>query len=317
MDYIFNELSLTRVHDIYKARVSLETFVKLCIGVKKTLKLETLRIPDSLGNLYNICIADDYPISKWCHDLEVDHDIRDKFRLIIANPPLLKSDEIIEHSEYERSCFSCNSKEAKGLGIAYLLDTLSVSLMTTDWWNSDKIAMKHDYFNEHEEIETKPIEVLHASKNDHLKTHIAHFEEKRVSFIKKCSEIWDKRETLFPNLVFCGDTERQLQRGIGSQFVFQIYERLLELNRYVGTWHDGEFSVSDLNSKTNLNCSTESDGTIRLYGDQRRFSVPEKGKIIFTLHIKTGNLRFYFYPDLQIRKAYIGYIGNHLDTITG
>ena len=317
MDYIFNELSIKEVDNIHSARSILEDFVKTCSKAQKTLSLSTLRIPETIGSLYNIVLTKDYPVAKWCHDQQIDHDIRQKFYLIVANPPLLKEEEINELDIYESSDFKYDDKKSKGLGVSFLLQTLSVSLKTDDCWNTNNISLIHEYIDSKYEFISTPIDVKHGSNISHIDDHLNYFLEKRRLIISKCSEIWNQRETSFPNLIFCGKTHRQLTKGLSSRYVFQIYDRLKSLDEYFSTWKTGNFDESDFKSKHNITCSPESDCTLRLYGDQRRFSIPGKGTELFTLHIKTGDLRFYFFPDILTRKAYIGYIGVHLDTCTG
>jgi hypothetical protein len=317
MDYIFNELSIKEVDNIHSARSILEDFVKTCAKAQKTLSLSTLRIPETIGSLYNIVLAKDYPVAKWCHDQEIDHDIRQMFYVIVANPPLLKDEEINELDTFNSSYFSFNGKESKGLGVAHLLQTLAVSLATDDCWDTDKIILVHDYFDSNYDVVSKSVDINNAAKLGHIDSHVDYFIEKRKALISKCSEIWNQRETVFPNLIFCGKTHKQLTKGLGSRYVYQIYDRLKSLNEYLNTWKTGNFDISDFTTQQNLTCSPESDCTLRLYGDQRRFSIPGKGTELFTLHIKTGDLRFYFLPDIVTRKAYIGYIGVHLDTCTG
>jgi hypothetical protein len=52
------------------------------------------------------------------------------------------------------------------------------------------------------------------------------------------------------------------------------------------------------------------------YGNERIFQMPSGGTEIFELHIKTGDLRFHFYPDNKNFKIFVGYIGPHLNTIS-
>ena len=46
----------------------------------------------------------------------------------------------------------------------------------------------------------------------------------------------------------------------------------------------------------------------------RLFKLPNGKTECFELHIKTGDLRFHFFPDNNSLKIYIGYIGTHLPT---
>lgn len=106
--------------------------------------------------------------------------------------------------------------------------------------------------------------------------------------------------------------EHQLQHIGVSKMLLQIIERLRELNAYVSGWKSGSFNYTEANQKTNLRISPESDTTLSKYSAQRKFSIPNQDKKVFDLHIKTGDLRFHFYPDDVTRTVYIGYIGKHL-----
>lgn len=317
MDYILNELSLNQVDTKYEARSLLENFVKTCIKAKNDLFLDTLRIDESVGSLFHILVTKDYPISKWVKDIEVDYDLRQKFYQIVSQSPLLKKEEKNELDIFSLSVFKHDGIEAEGLGVAYLLETLAVSLIDIGVWNNNILSISHDYFDEDENIISENRNVVHSSKDQHVATHIEYFNDLRSSLLSKCSDIWLNKGELFPNLIFCGKTKKQLLNGISSKYVFQIFDRLKALNEYTNSWKTGDFSIVDFKRNYNVDCSGETDCTLNIYGDQRRFSIQGIGSRIFDLHIKTGNLRFHFFPESSTKKVYIGYIGPHLDTCKG
>ena len=128
--------------------------------------------------------------------------------------------------------------------------------------------------------------------------------------------LWSKKEELFPNLILCGQVENQI-RDIGDSGHFnQIVERLITFDEAVGNWDKGDFSYRNINQRYSLRISPESDFTMRSYGNERIFRMPGGGTETFEMHIKTGDLRFHFYPDNNTRKVYIGYIGPHLNTVS-
>jgi len=130
-------------------------------------------------------------------------------------------------------------------------------------------------------------------------------------------DFWERRHALFPNLVLCGDVETQISR-IGDSGLFnQIVEKLRELNNAVKKWDAGNFNYKAINREYPLRISPESSLTMDRYGNERLFSLPDGRRECFELHIKTGDLRFHFYPDNENKTVYIGYIGPHLTTITG
>lgn len=125
---------------------------------------------------------------------------------------------------------------------------------------------------------------------------------------------WAKRAQLFPNLILCGEVEAQVSRIGDSSFFNQIVERLRSLDKASAIWEkaNGDFSYKAVNRDFPLKISPESDKTMQKHGVERLFSLPDGRRNYFELHIKTGELRFHFYPDNIGRKIYVGYIGPHL-----
>ena len=126
--------------------------------------------------------------------------------------------------------------------------------------------------------------------------------------------LWERKETLFSKIVLCPSVEGDLNE-IGGTYLEQIVNQLKELDRYVlSHWKIGNFSYTDANAKTSLSISPESKKTMdqEKYYNQRIFQMPDGRKECFELHIKTGNLRFHFFPENH--HIYVGYIGKHLDT---
>jgi hypothetical protein len=129
--------------------------------------------------------------------------------------------------------------------------------------------------------------------------------------------LWSKSEKLFPNLILCGEVKAQISRIGNSAHFNQIIDRLESLNLAVNDWDNGDFSYKYVNKNFPLNISPESNRTMERFGNQRIFSLPNgEGTKSFELHIKTGDLRFHFYPDNNKKLIYVGYIGSHLDTVT-
>lgn len=126
---------------------------------------------------------------------------------------------------------------------------------------------------------------------------------------------WERREQLFSEIVLCPSVKNDL-KSIGSIYLNQIKDKLVELDNYiVKHWKNGNFNYIDANAKSSLNISPESKKTMEQekYYNQRVFKLPNGKSECFELHIKTGNLRFHFFPEDY--KIYVGYIGKHLETI--
>ena len=146
--------------------------------------------------------------------------------------------------------------------------------------------------------------------NTEEKYHL--FKKQKVQEITKGIQIWEKQSLLFKRIELCPGVKTQL-KSIGS--AQQILRTLLILDKYCQTnWLAGSFSHKDANQRVALDISLESQSTMNDANKKklRMFKLPN-GKIeCFELHIKTGLLRFHFFPDNNSLKIYIGYIGPHL-----
>jgi hypothetical protein len=123
---------------------------------------------------------------------------------------------------------------------------------------------------------------------------------------------WKRRKILFPSLNLCGEVEDQVKMMGMSRHFSQLIEKLAIFNSAVKLWKDGSFNYKETNREFALNISPESRQTMSKYGNERLFSLPNGDRKYFELHIKTGDLRFHFYPDTNTHQVFIGYIGPHL-----
>lgn len=347
MDFlIFNELSYP-FKNKYAANEGIKTFIKT-FAAASSLGINQLRLHKKIGeNLYNLELAPGYYISHWLHssphtgkqpkekssprpgktteDEALNEDLRNRFKEILTTSPMITDNEPIEKETNERSTFEIsipgNSKliEAEGLGAAFLLDTIALSFLSGDFWNTHKIEkLKHYYLKDDGSEIIDFVEVRHTSRPEHMQHHKEWFEKKKLASLKASSELWERREEFFPHLVLCGSVEQQLTKhyGVQSKYFTQIVERLKQLDKFAGEWTSGGWSDKDL-KHYGLNVSGESEQTMQKYGRERRFRLPNGRKESFEKHIKTGDLRFHFYADEENHRIYVGYIGPHLRTVTG
>jgi hypothetical protein len=321
--YIFNELS-TPFATKLEAKTGLKTFIRACIKVGE-LGLQTLRLPETIGhNLYNLRVAPNYLISQWLQEPEVGEDLadlKDKFREIATYSPLLTDEEPIAKEFSSRSEFRItlenDTKLAEGLGAAYLLGTLGLSFSSHLTWSSEIITnIVHWYLDETGSEATEIISVKHVSQPEHVAKHTTWFENQRREGLQKSSDLWNSRKEFFPYLILCGEVEKQLTKlGIHSKYFDQIIDRLKRLDNYAREWFEGAYS-DDMVKQYGLKVSGESPGTLSKHGQSRKFRLPNGERKLFEKHIKTGDLRFHFYPDNETKKIYVGYIGKHLPIIS-
>ena len=122
------------------------------------------------------------------------------------------------------------------------------------------------------------------------------------------------KDVLFKKIVFCDDVPNMLN-SIGKKEFEQMIERLIALDNYNIGWTNSNFNLKEINEKTSLTVSDESDtvkndNKLKSY---RYFTLPNNlgGKYCY-YHIKTGDFRLHFYPDVSSHKIYVAYIGTHL-----
>lgn len=309
MDYTLNELSIKTQETIHEAREILQRFIATAIHAKEAIGFKDLRIYEKLGNnLYHIELAESYFLSQWLNDPEVEKELKDRFRIITTSTPLITEDYL---EAYEVSEFLYDGHIVYGLAAALIIDTIAVSFLTSENLNSSEITIQHHFLNEEETEESVQHTVKHSSHPEHIKCHIDFFKNKEKRNIENSQNLWEKRNEILPHLILCGQAEKVLKNGINSNYLSQIIDRLKTLNDFASQWTTGEFSLANLKNTTNLSCSGESQSTMNKYGSQRRFKLPDGRREYFKLHIKTGDLRFHFFPDNMVHKIYVGYIGKH------
>jgi hypothetical protein len=313
---MLNELSLAKVSSREMVYDILENFIKAVIRAKEIGFTEIRLHERSLPNLYQINISQDYNIDLWLNDGRVSSDLRNNFRTILTSTPLIKQSEISEIDIFSRSEFHKILDGVKyqvwGLGAAFIYSTLSISLATNDEWGKNEIVLSHFYLDDNVEEKIEEVVVKHFSSLETLNSHIDWYEKYQLECLRTSKEVWERRVEFFPNIELCEEVEQQLSKIGISKMLFQIIDRLKTLNDYVKQWKNGDFDYENVNQTTNLRISPESDSTIRMFSSIRKFTVPGQGRQVFNLHIKTGDLRFHFYPDNISKKVYIGYIGKHL-----
>jgi len=321
MECIFNELSAQPVGTLNDACLMMQHFVKSVVAAK-SVGIDRIRIPEELGqNLFSLVLAPDYLVGSWLNDERINRDLRDRFRLIVANPPLLNIGEVEALSMFEQSVFCltepAGTPEAKGFGVAYLRNTLLVSFLSDPQWDTHTLSGWHWYIDKAAQEQIEQVSVNHFATVIHFEHHKPWIQQQQEEQVQRSSDIWERRTVFFPHLTLCGDVKRQLSNVGMSGHLNQIIDRLRALDAFAEKWNNGNFDLNRLNAETNLRVSGESSSTLSQYSGQRRFKLPDGRRALFDLHIKIGDLRFHFYPDDAVRKVYVGYIGGHLSTVSG
>lgn len=268
MECIFNELSAQPVGTVPEAYDMMSHFIQ-AVSAARQMGIRQVRIHEELGqNLFSLLLAPDCTIGTWLNDERVNGDLRNQFRLITANPPLLTVNEVDAMRLFERSLFCLTAPagvpEAKGFGAAYLSSNLLLSLLSSTKWNTHQLTGWHWYLDINGQEQVEEVTVFHLATTAHLELHKSAIQQRQSEQLKRSIDVWAKREDFFPHLILCGDVKRQLKTAGMSSYLSQIIDRLRTLDSFVSKWQGSNFNTDQLNAQTNLRVSGESDST--LYG---------------------------------------------------
>ncbi len=201
MDCIFNELSVQLVASATEACDVMARFIR-AVGTVQPFGLSRIRIPEQLGkDLFSLPLAPNYAVGAWLNDDRVSHDLKDRFRLIVANPPLLTDDEVEELSLFDRSVFCLHAPagtpEAKGFGAAHLSDSLLTSLSTGAQWNTQQLQGWHWYLDQTGLEQTAQVTVRHFATSYHAEQHISWLQQRQIAYLQRSADVWEKRAEFF------------------------------------------------------------------------------------------------------------------------
>lgn len=313
LEMVLNELSLQPVaDDVLTARQRMLVLVTTMSAATRSGVSKVLRTHRDLNAEE---LASGYPVAQWRNDHEVDRDTRRFFTSLATKAPYLAdiSDSTISN-KVDSSDFFHEERSAAGLGIAYLLDTLALSIRSAPCWYPGYLEITYTYLDSDGEILEEMVTVTHASHKEHILEHSSWIKERINTDINNGSDIWQQRESLFPNLQFCTSVGEALQLfNTGNSPFHLVLKKLLELEKFCLQWqeHGGAFNLKNMP----LTGSVESEATLKKYAFEHTFRCPDGEDRIFSLHARINlEWRLHYYPMAEKQQLIIGYIGEHLPT---
>lgn len=303
MDIVFNELS---VKEEAGEQQVVEWFDVLLENLKKIQKIT--KKPASIVSCINIkdIQFSNYSVMQWLK--RQNKEDKQKFLSLTTKKPF-----ILDYPYYYFEQIPC-----KGFAYAYENKELSTSLISSQKWNTTQVNISKEYLDENEcVIEETDLKINHFSKSEHLN------ELETLIILKVIGEfenelnkidgntLWEKHETLFPSLIFCDDTRIQLSYFSRNDDSFQqIKRKLFELENYFANW-GGVFDFRKLPFKV----TKESDSRNNKLEEALSIKCPDGQYRLFDWHFRftPSSGRGYFFPDSNINKCYIGFIGKKIN----
>jgi len=307
LEMVLNELSLlTPAADIPTAR---QWMSDLITTVRTATAQGIKRVIRTQSDFQSTILAPEYPIARWRNDSAVDREARRFVTTLITKAPFLTdvSDPGIEDT-VDLSEFKHQGTQASGLGIAYLLETLALSLASGQCWDCSCLQLEVKRLDENGEVIDEIVEIIHASRSNHVQEHANWIKNRIRTGVCDGVELWNRKEELFPSLQFCEDLGTQMQSiAAGNPMLRQVVKRLFELEDYCKSWTAGSFNSDSLPSKA----SPESESRLQQFRQQLTFKCPDGEKRLFNLHVRMtpGALRLHFSVELGPGKIIIGYMG--------
>lgn len=320
LDLVFNELSVKALAPdkeiakqwMFQLIQTIRSFTAQ--GVKVNIRSQV--------SFYHIMLAPNYSISQWCK--EASEKERRFIKTLSKKTPLSQDLLNIDIQEIENNQglleFRYKDQVALGLGVASpaLLDTIAISFISNECWNLSLLEIQSLEYSEEEKEVIENLVVRHASFNIHVEDHVEWIQDKIQIDIADGTDIWDRREDLFPHLEFCENLAKQIQSlYYGTPILKQVEKKLFELENYCKTWTDGVFNADLLASKA----TPESQSRLDSLEEKLTFKCPDGKNRIFSWHLRmtgAGAWRLHFFPKLEISpklgtgKIIIGYIGEKI-----
>jgi hypothetical protein len=320
IDQVLNELSFCRFKeperpcaaaDRRQARQWMDTLVRT---LSATAKLGLPRSLRTLGSLSDQKIAPGYSVAQWRNDPQVNHELRQLFRLYSTKSPLL--DGVLE--SFVDRARGCEGKfqgfECKGLLAAYLLDSVAISLPSDAAWRANKLEIVLSELDE-DGLNESAQPILHCSSPEHVAGHAAELTSRQRQIVATGRDLVENRDRLLPNIEFCHDSEVALSAlGQNDPGLSWVRRCLFELNDYCAQWLMGPFHHEELRCRpTPESESVSNNPELRRL---RTFVCPDGEIRYFQWHLKNigRNLRLYYFPSEKEHIVIVGYIGPHLQT---
>lgn len=312
---VLNELSVRsnigRGFDKGYSRGIINNFVEI---LHKTSRVEGFNGLITTADIHSLQISSEYGIQDWLEDPLVDRKYKEFFR-IFRN----KRFSYIENDDYSLGEFEIvlDNQKYNSLGclVASEMNESVISLKTHGVWLNEIIeGLVSTLDSVVDEITTENREINNISQETHLDQLEEKLKEENFAMISSGQDLWEKREILFPNLVFCESVKDQLYNDPQKFHIEQVAKKLMRLQQYFSEY-DGIYNPKVLG----LNARTESETVKSNKGlkDLRRFKKPDDSIDYFYDHIGFTSKycgRIHFLPDDGNRKCFIGYIGKHLPT---
>ena len=311
MILIFNELSAhNAAPSCHQARERTTNLIRAVATLARGQATTLVSIKDFA--IHQTLLAEDYTLFQWSCDEQIDHDLRDFFLKISTKISFEQDVSDAVKKQFYLSEFHFQQLEAGGLGLAWLLKTTAVSLPSEEYWLRTHIPVHRKWLENTGTEREKDVRVLNLSEMTHVPVVFDELTGKAQGVLRdEPVKLAERKADCFPHLTFGLDVDSQIAK-LSVEILRVAIAKLIVLDGAVRNWRR-EMTEEPALPRVN----PESEATMQRYGNEREFRSVSGEKRSFRLHAMVGNgHRIHFRIDKQNKSLEIGYIGEHLPTVT-
>jgi len=316
---VFNHHSLPFASSA-DAEMAIPDFLRICLKARNS-GISPILVDERIDRTwFRIELAKDYFWQDWQgKNRNCNKDLITAFRSIVTKQPFFDENDISEGSELFEVSLK-GSTDLPAVRAAAWHEAPLVSFPTRAPWQSSPVTVEIRSLNKDSQLVVCSSDLTNFYSYQQTLAELEQFLAQRRASIAGGSDLFEKRQTFFPTLIFCGRSmEQLLQWSAGMTLIKQIAEALKSLDLFCEKWRNGnyqEFRPEYLKENgLNHHVSSESDSVKQnpALRSLREFFLPSGHKRLFEHHIKlTKGYRLHFYADQREKSVYIGYIGPHL-----
>ena len=317
MRLVFNELSAVMIASSrHEGREWMDGLMRATATLAGDEAVEIITAGDR--GFFDMMLSDGYTLSDWLGDREADRDQKRFFGRITTKIGL---DEDMDQTVMDRFYLSefflddhietaRRGPEARGLGLAFLLDTVALSLPSEEHWRSIRVRLRHLWLEADGSEKERSVDVFNISKAGHGESVGGELLRREQTELRANPlTLADRMRDCFPHLSFGQDVDDQMF-GLPVDVLKLVMAKLTVLDDVARDWRRGTTGVPVLPK-----VHTESEPTMQQFGHLRRFRDADGRVEVFMLHAMVGSRhRIHFRIKEGEKSLEVGYVGVHLPT---